>query len=322
MSASTEPAAGIILGVGPEVALADRERLGGGLPRQQAGVTPQHLLMTLLGDYWSDREERLPSKALVELLAEFGVSEPSARAALIRLTRRGLLLSSRRGRNTYYGIHPEAVPVVRETAKRIVMFGASDQRVWDGEWTIVAFSVPEARRELRHMIRMRLHWLGFATLYDGLWCSPWNEAQAALAILSELRVDSATVMRARIDERSGMQALAAWDLDALKRSYLEFEQEFSPILETAGQGGLTATEALVTRTRVMDSWRNFLSLEPDLPAELLPADWPRSRMRELFIRLYDDLAPVARARCQQIVSKHSSELGALVTVHAAIYFGV
>lgn len=281
------------------------------------GPTPQHLLMTLLGDYWTDREELLPSRALVDLLAEFEITEQSARRALNRLTSRGLLLSNRRARNTYYGIRPDALIVVRETAKRIVTFGARDQRAWDGSWTIVAFSVPEARRELRHVIRTRLHWLGFSSLYDGLWCSPWDEQQAVLGVLEELGVAAATVMRARINERSSVQALAAWNLDAVKQRYLEFGREFSPILAASSRGALTASQTLVTRTKLMDGWRNFFTLEPDLPAGLLPADWPRTRMRELFVELYDSLAPVARGRCQQIIAKHSPELAELVTAHTA-----
>lgn len=298
--------------VSPEAVAA-----GGGLPRSQAGTTPQHLLMTLLGDYWSGRPEHLPSAALVELLAEFGISEASARAALTRLTRRELLLSSKRGRNTYYGLHPRALALLQDTAKRIVAFGTEQARPWDGAWTIVAFSVPETQRQLRRTIRTRLRWLGFAALYDGLWCCPWNEQDTALAILAELGVGSATVMRAAIDTRSTIQPTEAWDMDALSGRYLEFEETFSPVLDDVRQGTLTTSQALVHRTVVMDSWRSFISVEPDLPAELHPEDWPRSRARTLFVELYDSLAPVARARCQQIVAKHSPELASLVTSHPA-----
>ena len=63
----------------------------------------------------------------------------------------------------------------------------------------------------------------------------------------------------------------------------------------------------------MDSWRKFVFVEPNLPAELLPDDWPRARMRDFFIELYSSLAPVAKARCQQIIATHSPELAALVT---------
>lgn len=288
------------------------------LPRTQVGTTPQHLLMTLLGDYWFGRSEHLPSAALVELLAEFGISQPSARAALNRLSKRGLLVSTKRGRNTYYGLSPRAVPLLRETLKRIVAFGTREARPWDGAWTIVCFSVPEAQRDVRHAIRSTLRWLGFTALYDGLWCSPWQEQDAALAMLSELGVRSATVMRAKIDSRSTVQAASGWDLETVRQNYLEFGAEFSPILEELRRGALTASQALVARTRVMDSWRRFLGIEPDLPVDLLPDDWARARMRELFLELYDSLAPVARARCQQIVAKHSPELAALVTHHTAV----
>ena len=208
----------------------------GGLPRTQVGTTPQHLLMTLLGHYWFGRSEHLPSAALVELLAEFDISKPSARAALNRLTKRGLLVSSKRGRNTYYGLSASATPLIEETLKRVVTFGARDARPWDGAWTVVAFSVPEAQRDVRHSIRTNLALLGFAALYDGLWCSPWDERDGALAMLSDLGTHSATVMRADIDPRSTVQALSAWDLDAVRERYHEFEAEFSPILPTHAEG--------------------------------------------------------------------------------------
>lgn len=272
--------------------------------------------MTLLGDYWLGQAERLPSAVLVDLLAEFDVTKPSARIALNRLTKRGLLVTSKRGRNTYYGLSPRAASLVRETLKRIVAFGARDARAWDGTWTIVAFSVPETRRQLRHSIRTGLRWMGFAALYDGLWCSPWNEHDAAVAMLSDLGVHSATVMRAEIDERSSVHALSCWDLGAVQRRYREFQAVFSPMLDDVRRGALTASDALVARTKVMDDWRNFLGVEPDLPAQLLPSDWPRAEMRALFLELYDSLAPVAKARCQQIVGNYSPELATIVTHHA------
>ena len=293
---------------------ADSELLAiGRLPRSQKGTTPQRLLITLLSYYWFGRNEHLPSAALVDLLAEFGISEPSARAALNRLSKRGLLVSSKRGRNTYYGLNARSAPLVEEAMKRTVAFGDQEAKHWDGAWTIVAFSVPETQRQLRHSLRTNLRWLGFAALYDGLWCSPWDERDAALAMLSDLGVDSATVMRAEIDPRGTMQALSAWDLEAVKQRYLEFEEEFSPMLDDVRRGALTASQALVARTKVMDAWRKFPGIEPDLPAELLPDDWPRDRMRKLFLELYYSLAPVATARCQQIVARHSPELAALVT---------
>jgi phenylacetic acid degradation operon negative regulatory protein len=288
------------------------------LPRSQVGTTPQHLMMTLLGDYWHTRTEHIPSGALVELLAEFDITEPSARAALNRLTRRGLLDRSKQGRNTYYGVDPRSLPLLQEMFERYVEFGMQEARPWDGCWTIVAFSIPEDHRQLRHGARSRLRWLGFAALYDGLWCSPWKNHDGALAALAELGVTASTVFRASIDERSALQALSAWELEMVRREYMEFEAKFAPILEKAEQGTLSASQALVERTNVMDAWRNFLALEPDLPVELLPNDWPRSRMRALCFQLHDSLALVAQERCREIFATYSPELAALVTQHTAV----
>src|SRR6266700_3084713 len=63
---------------------------------------PPRLLLTLLGDYWWRRTEPLPSAALVALLAEFAVSDSAARAALSRLTRNRLLITSKSVRPGYW----------------------------------------------------------------------------------------------------------------------------------------------------------------------------------------------------------------------------
>jgi hypothetical protein len=63
-----------------------------------AAQRPPRLLLTLLGDYWWQRTEPLPSAAIVALLTEFGVSDSAARAAL---TRNGLLVTSKTGRRTF-----------------------------------------------------------------------------------------------------------------------------------------------------------------------------------------------------------------------------
>lgn len=78
------------------------------VPPGQGGFVPQRLLITLLGDYWYDHGEHIPSAALVQLLAEFGVSDAGSRAALSRLARRGLLVSSKSGRRTFYGLSERA----------------------------------------------------------------------------------------------------------------------------------------------------------------------------------------------------------------------
>jgi phenylacetic acid degradation operon negative regulatory protein len=285
------------------------------LPRFQVGAPPQHLITTLLGDYWFRRAEQLPSAALVRLAGEFGVSPVAARAALSRLARRDLLESSKSGRRTYYRLTDRASAVLSEGRHRIMSFGL-DQGAWDENWTLAGFSISEDQRDLRHALRTRLRWLGFAPLYDGLWVSPTAGVEAAVKALTELGVANATVFRATAPAVPGLrEPREAWDFALLRSSYDDFTAKYEPLLARMREGRVGASEALVARTGIMDTWRTFPNLDPGLPAELLPADWPRAAARDLFVEIYDTLGPLAEIRVKQIVAECEPDLAELVHHH-------
>ncbi|MGH9062792.1 MAG: PaaX family transcriptional regulator [Acidimicrobiales bacterium] len=301
----------------------DREEAGGvDLPRVQGGAQPQHLLTTLLGDYWGTNREHLPSAALVRLLAEFGVTSTGARAALSRLSRRGLLESSKVGRRTYYGLTSRAAEVLAEGTRRILSFGRSN-RPWGGRWTVVAFSLPEEQRDLRHTLRTRLRWLGFAPLYDGMWVSPREDDDEVVLVLAELGVGTATVMSAVVTSGSPVVGNpgSAWDLKGLRRTYAGFIAGYTPLRDRVRSGVVGASEALVARTEVMDSWRNFPNLDPELPDTLLPPHWPRLAAREIFVEVYDGLAPLAEARFRQVLAAQAPGLAHLAHSHTSRLLG-
>jgi phenylacetic acid degradation operon negative regulatory protein len=281
------------------------------MPRSRAGAQPQHLLMTLLGDYWFGRSDKIPSAGLVDLLGEFGISAASARAALGRLARRGLLQSSKSGRHTFYGLTPRPIQVLEEGLCRILSFGAEPAAPWDGTWLVVAFSVPEGQRDIRHALRVRLRFQGFASLYDGVWVSPRSDSSGAESILSDLGVETATVLRSSViyPPVSGPgHPLSAWDLDELREAYDDFIDEFSPLLERVRLGQVTASEALIARTSVMDTWRQFPRVDPEFPSGALPEGWPRQRSREIFMQVYDGLGPLAEMRVQQVIGVYEPEI--------------
>ena len=178
---------------------APSEELPGAWPPGPAGspaLRPPRLLLTLLGDYWWRRSEPLPSAALVALLAEFGVSDSAARAALRRLTRNKLLVTAKSGRRTVVRLSARAARVLDDGGQQIFSFGRVSQP-WDGMWSLVAFSVPEQNRAARDSLRKQLRWLGFAPLYDGLWVSPRDHAGEVLGQLAGLGISTATAFRAR-----------------------------------------------------------------------------------------------------------------------------
>ena len=275
---------------------------------RRASAKPQRLLVTLLGDYWKGRSDHIPSAALVLLLAEFGVGTVGARSALSRLASRGLLVRSQRGRRTFYGLTERAQRILDDGARRIFAFGAGDSH-WSGAWSVVAFSVAESDRDLRHVLRSRLRWLGFAPLYAGLWISPRRDLEPVARALDELGVKSATMFRADAVpwRRNGVGPVGAWDLKKLRARYEGFIRRCAKEQDRLERGTITPREALVERTRLMDAWREFPREDPELPAEFLPRDWPRRRARELFLEAYDGLGTMAERRVREVVAATQGE---------------
>jgi len=279
---------------------------------------PPRLLLTLLGDYWWQQTESLPSAALVALLAEFGVSDSAARAALSRLTRNRLLVTAKVGRRTFVRLSERAAQILDEGGRHIFSFGR-DTQPWDGMWSLVAFSIPEQNRAARDALRKQLRWLGFAPLYDGLWVAPRDQASEVVRQLAELGISTATSFRAKTvpgTEPDGYPQ-RAWDLEDLKARYDDFIGYAQELRERALAGRISPVEALVARTRVMDEWRAFPGLDPDLPGELLPDAWPRATARELFIATYDLLGPLAAHRVRQIIARYSRELATRAAYHSS-----
>jgi phenylacetic acid degradation operon negative regulatory protein len=184
-------------------------------------------------------------------------------------------------------------------------------------WSLVAFSIPEDNRAARDALRKQLRWRGFAPLYDGLWVSPRDHAAEVIGYLKDLDITTGTAFRAASVPADCDIPARAWDLEGLRSRYEGFISFAGQLRDAAAAGRVPPTDALIARTRVMDEWRTFPGLDPDLPAELLPGGWPRSAARELFIGCYDLLGPLAALRVRQIISRYSPELADRAAYHSS-----
>ncbi len=259
------------------------------------------LLASVFCDYWYASPEYVPSRALVALLEALGVNEPAGRAALSRLARRGWLQGRKQGRRTAYRVTPDRMPLALAEAERMVRFGA-DRRPWDGQWTCVAFSVPEADRHLRPVLRRRLRNLGLGPLYDGLWITPRAPLAAIDRVLTELRIGDAALFRvAEVPRPAGIDLLGAWDLPALRVGYDDLAARLAGLPERAARGEVAPADAFLVRADLMARWQALVVADPELPDGLLPADWPRCRTRALVMASYDALGPASERRAREIV---------------------
>jgi phenylacetic acid degradation operon negative regulatory protein len=274
--------------------------------------SPPSLLLLLFGDYWLQVDAGFPSAALVTLLADFGVNDAAARAALSRMVKRELLSSSKSGRTTAYRVTPRARQILIETSARIVQFGASHEP-WSGSWSLVAFDLPENNRPLLNSVEARLGWLGFAPLYGQVWICPHDRHDAAVAELEHLGVPATSFdSRLASSPRTLRLPQEAWDLVELSARYHAILRLSKAWLATAARNRLTPADALVHRAHLLDEWLDLSAHDPDLPLELLPARWPRDEARELFLRTHDALGELATQRVRDVVAANDPELGALV----------
>ncbi|MEU4565030.1 PaaX family transcriptional regulator C-terminal domain-containing protein [Micromonospora sp. NPDC023956] len=274
------------------------------LPRRQAGNAPQGLAVTLLADYTLRDLSWLPSAAIVALLAESRVTPTGARAAISRLVRRGVLEGSRQGRHSFYRLS-RAAAVDLAGGGRWILTATTATKPWDGRWTLVAFSLPQERGAQRRALRGQLRWLGFAPLYDGLWISPHELTPQDQTRLGQV-TGTVTVFRGRpadLDTLTNRQPLDAWDIAAIARHYETFLQRWRPLLPQVRSGQVSGAEAVRARTEVMDTFRRFPTLDPQLPIQLLPSGWLREPAREVFAAVYDGLADPAEQHVRAVVAR-------------------
>jgi phenylacetic acid degradation operon negative regulatory protein len=255
---------------------------------------PQSLVITLLGAYVYPDDRTVWSGGLVRLLGEFDFSAGAARVALARLTRRDLLARTRDGRLVHYRLTPRAAALLDEGDRRIFSLGR-DLREAEA-WTILWHAVPEERRLERSRLGRRLRFLGFGPLQDGVWISPHDREGEVAALLEELRLAGhAALLLGRPSGRLDFEAFAtrAWDLDELAKRYRAFVVAFGRYAHS-GRDGLGDRQAFLVRTRLVHAFRQFPSLDPGLPDDLVPTHGERARAVALFHDLYESLAEGAQ----------------------------
>lgn len=267
-------------------------------PRPLKGSATQHLVVTMLADYWRGSAEWLPSRLIVSLAGSLGLSPSATSTALSRLAGRQVLEQSNAGRTSRYRFTAEAKARLDIGVGQIGGFG-SEERHWDGMWTVVAFSVPESSREMRELLRSRLKWLGFAPLYGAVWVSAWDTADELEDSCRHLGVENYAIFRTPEAGLRGRPLIEAWDLDDMRRLYRPFIDSYGQKAYGLEPQQLSGEEAFRLRTEVIDAWRAFPWEDPGLPPELLPREFPLFEARRIFVSLYNALADPASAYVEE-----------------------
>jgi phenylacetic acid degradation operon negative regulatory protein len=234
------------------------------------------VLLTVLGEYVMPRGGVVWQESLIAALVALGHTEQTGRQAVARSARDDWLSGERVGRRTRMTVTAGTTRMLEEGRERI--FGFGPEHDWDGRWLVVVLRIPEDRRGVRTRVRTRLARAGMGSLGGGVWIAPHadREPLVAAALGAAGATDEAVSFLAEPGSLGSPADLAAaWDLAGLSAEYDRFLGRFS--------GALRATP-FRAQTELVHGWRRLAFLDPDLPAELLPRDWPRPRAYELFRR--------------------------------------
>lgn len=234
----------------------------------------------------------MPVAGLVELMGHVGLDAPAVRSAIARMKRRGLVTGTTRAGRRGYLLTDEAIAIVSEGNERIfAVRRPADLR--DG-WVLVVFSVPEAQRGQRHLLRSRLERLGFGNQAPGVWIAPRRlagDAERLIATLGLTRFAHLYEARYRGFAEATDLVRASWDLDRLEALYEAFiaRHEATAARWADDDNEPDERAAFVDYVTLAHGWRRFPYLDPGLPAEVLPRDWPGARAAHVFFELADRL---------------------------------
>jgi phenylacetic acid degradation operon negative regulatory protein len=251
--------------------------------REKTSASARSMLLTVLGEFVLPRGGEAWTGSLIDALGALGVEEKSARQALSRSAAEGLLESVRHGRKVRWNLTEAGDRLLREGTERIYGF-MRGPHAWDGRWLVLTAGVPESQRRLRHRLRTKLTWLGLGSPAPALWVIPDASKEAAVReVIRELdltdRAYAWTGPSAEIGDTAKL-INAAWDLDDVEKRYVGFIDGF------AGRAAGSDREAFVHQVLMIQEWRHFPFLDPDLPAELLDHDWPGPRAAAVFHDLH------------------------------------
>ncbi|MBY0441054.1 MAG: PaaX domain-containing protein, C- domain protein [Mycobacteriaceae bacterium] len=194
---------------------------------------------------------------LIRLATDFGIKEVTLRVALTRMVGSGDLTRSADG----YRLSDRLLARQRRQDQ------AMRPRVhpWRGYWTTAVVTSVGSDARNRAWLRNALSENRFAELREGVWLRPDNlELELMPDLAARLRI-----LRSR-DAAPAQLAGQLWDLSAWAQSG---QRLLDDMATAVGMPGRFVVAAAMVRQLLVD---------PILPAELLPDDWPGTQLRSVY----------------------------------------
>jgi phenylacetic acid degradation operon negative regulatory protein len=224
------------------------------MPKSLARMTARSVVLSvLLGAHpaWASAAE------LIRLTSDFDIKESTLRVALTRMVSAGDLVRSADG----YRLSDRLL--ARQRRQDDAM--RPELRPWHGCWTTLIVTSIGTDARTRATLRTTLHHKRFSELREGVWMRPDN---LGLDLDAEVRA-RVRIVTAR-DDAPAELAGQLWDLPSWA--------DTGDRLLAAISGATDIPARFVVAAAIV---RHVLT-DPVLPDELLPADWPGTRLRVAY----------------------------------------
>lgn len=249
------------------------------------------MLFTLYGDSIQRYGGEIAAQSLIAIMGVFGFSPQSVRAAVVRMIHQEWLRNRRLGRRSFYALTPRGRLRVEHGTQRVY---ALEHRPWDGKWRLFTYAVPESARALRDRLRRELAWLGMGPLAGSTWITPYDlrEHLAGFIATHGLSAYVAEFEGEHLGPSSDLSLAArCWDLAAIADWHEAFvaasQRHLADLRDRIRRGqGPSDRDAFVEKIRLVHEYRKALYVDPWLPDELLPAEWPGRESARLFFETY------------------------------------
>lgn len=248
------------------------------------------VVMTLFGDVILPHGGALWLGSLIRLLAPFGISDRLVRTSVYRLAEEGWLSAQREGRRSMYTLRPSAARRFEHAYKRVY---TPTYLAWDGQWTHIMTLPALLSSAQRSQLRKELLWEGFGALSPTAFIHPNPDVETLNDLLTRLKLkDSVFIANFTPSDTIPGRPLfdlieQCWDLDTITADYDHFLRCFNPLPDLIRtQAPLDPELAFVLRTLLIHAFRRVLLHDPQLPIDLLPANWAGKAAYELCRDIY------------------------------------
>jgi phenylacetic acid degradation operon negative regulatory protein len=270
--------------------------------RDLAVGSARSLLLTVLSELALPLNKPTWTASLLYVLTGLGLEEQTARQAIARAADAGLISSEKHGRTVRWSVTEAGKAQIEEITRR------ADSLInrpvhWDGSCLVLAVTVPQRLRAVRKRLYSSLYWQGFGNPAPGLWASPHVDRVDELrALIDELGLRDSTVTFIGNTLGIGLNDAEivgrAWDFDNIGARYGKLIETYQNLEPEAGD------EVLLTHLSLVNEYREFPGMDPQLPDDLLP-NWIGHQATELFVRLHEKWSTATRERWLQIVEMTS-----------------